>query len=151
MTVTTASVERRNTCRLCGSTDLELVFALAPSAIADDYVPPERLQEEQPAFPLDLFFCRACKHTQLLDSIDPELLFRNYTYVTSVSLGLVNHFEKVAAKLTSRFHLGPDSLAVEIGSNDGTLLRFLKQSGARVLGIDPATEIARRASASGIE
>lgn len=151
MTVTTASIARRDTCRLCGSTDLELVFALAPSAIADDYVPSERLHEKPPAFPLDLFLCRACKHTQLLDSIDPELLFRNYTYVTSVSLGLVDHFEKVAAKLISRFELAPGSLVVEIGSNDGTLLRFLKQSGASVLGIDPATEIASRASASGIE
>jgi SAM-dependent methyltransferase len=151
MTAVQTSITRRDTCRLCHSRDLELVVPFAPSAIADDYVPAERLSEKQPTFPLDLFLCRACKHTQLLDSIDPELLFRNYTYVTSVSLGLVDHFEKLAAQLVSRFKLGPDSLVVEIGSNDGTLLRFLKQSGAKVLGIDPATEIAKRATASGIE
>ena len=100
---------------------------------------------------MDVFLCRACKHTQLLDVVDPELLFGNYTYVTSVSLGLVNHFERLADKLASRLQLGPQSLIVEIGSNDGTLLRLLKRTGARVLGVDPAREIARRATESGIQ
>ena len=151
MTTPKPSVIRRDTCRLCGSKQLELVFALAPSAIADDYVSPERLDEKQENFPLDVFLCGECKHTQLLDAVDPEILFGNYTYVTSVSLGLVDHFERLGAKLSMRFKLGSESLVVEIGSNDGTLLRILKRSGAKVLGVDPAREIARRATESGIE
>ena len=130
---------------------MELVLPLVPSAIADDYVSADRLDEKQPAFPLDLFLCNDCKHTQILDVINPDILFRNFTYVTSVSLGLVEHFRKLAEKLISRFSLGPDSLVIEIGSNDGTLLRFFKERGIKVLGIDPALEIARKATESGLE
>ena len=145
------SITRRTTCRLCGSSNLELVLPLAPSAIADDYVSADRLNEKQEAYPLDLFLCNDCKHTQILDAVDPEILFRNYTYVTSVSLGLVDHFRKLSEKLMSRLKLGPEALVVEIGSNDGTLLRFFKEKGIKVLGIDPAVEIARKTTESGIE
>jgi SAM-dependent methyltransferase len=141
----------RDTCRLCGSRDLELVIHLAPTPVADDYVPAERLHEPQPAFPLDIWFCRRCNHTQLLDAVDPEYLFRNYTYVTSVSLGLVEHFRRSAEGIRASFPAAPGSLAVEIGSNDGSMLRFFRDAGYRVLGVDPAREIAARATAAGIE
>lgn len=145
------SVTRRTTCRLCGSTNLQLVLPLAPSAIADDYVPASRLNEKQEAYPLDVFLCNDCKHTQILDAVDPNILFRNYTYVTSVSLGLIEHFRGVSEKLMSKFPMGPESQVFEIGCNDGTLLRFFKDKGIRVLGVDPAVEIARKTTESGIE
>ncbi|HWB58602.1 MAG TPA: class I SAM-dependent methyltransferase [Chthoniobacteraceae bacterium] len=146
-----SSYFHRDNCRLCGSRNVELVIPFKPSAIADDYVHADRLNEKQEAYPMDLYLCNDCKHTQLLDVVNPALLFRNYTYVTSVSLGLIDHFRKVSEKLISRFSPGPQSLVVEIGSNDGTLLRFFKEKGVKVLGIDPATEIARKTTESGIE
>lgn len=142
---------RRDTCRLCGSQNLQLVLALAPTPIADDYVSAERLEEKQEYFPLDLALCRDCGHTQILDAVNPELLFRNYTYRTSVSLGLVEHFRKVADGLIAQLQIGPGSFVVEIGSNDGSNLRFFQDRGATVLGIDPARDIAAAATASGIE
>lgn len=145
------AVVRRNTCRLCGSRNLELVLPLQPSAIADDYVTADRLDEKQEAYPLDLFLCLDCGHTQILDAVDPEILFRNYTYVTSVSLGLIEHFRGVSEKLMGKFPLNEESLVVEIGCNDGTLLRFFKNKGIKVLGIDPAVEIAKKTTESGIE
>ena len=141
---------RREDCRLCQSRDLELVLALAPTPIADDYVSAERLHEPQEYFPLDLFLCRACGHTQLLDVVNPDILFRNYTYKTAVSLGLVDHFRKLAARLVTDCQLDRNSLVVEIGSNDGSMLRNFQERGIRVLGIDPAVEIARQASESNI-
>ncbi len=134
---------RRNTCRLCESPNLTLVLPISPSAIADDYVNSEHFHEKQPVFPLDVFLCNNCKHTQLL--------VKNYTYVTKVSLGLVDHFKKLSQHLIARLQLPPRSLIVEMGSNDGTLLSFFKESGYQVLGIDPATEIAKKATASGVE
>src|SRR4030067_2730186 len=145
------SFYRRDNCRLCNSKNLELVVHLAPTPIADDYVTAERISDIQEASPLDLFFCQDCGHVQLLDVVDPETLFRNYTYVTSVSLGLVEHFRKYADNALNRFSAQSGALAVEIGSNDGSLLRFFKDKGMRVLGIDPAREIARSATESGIE
>ncbi len=145
------SFYRRDNCRLCNSKNLELVVHLAPTPIADDYVTDERVSDIQEAYPLDLFFCHACGHVQLLDVLDPEILFRNYTYVTSVSLGLVEHFRMYADNALTRFRPQSGALAVEIGSNDGSLLRFFREGGMRVLGIDPAREIAIKATESGIE
>ncbi|MGH6804389.1 MAG: methyltransferase domain-containing protein, partial [Methyloceanibacter sp.] len=71
-------------------------------------------------------------------------------YVTSSSLGLVDHFRKYAEHVVDRFKWQPGSLAVEIGSNDGSLLRFFKGKGMRVLGVDPARQIAQDATEAGI-
>jgi SAM-dependent methyltransferase len=142
---------RRDTCRLCGSRDLQVVLALAPTPIADDYVPEDRKTEPQEHFPLDLALCQVCGHTQILDAVNPDLLFRNYTYRTSVSLGLVEHFRKVAGQLIEKLQIGPGALVVEIGSNDGSMLRFFKERGATVLGVDPARSIAAAATGAGIE
>ncbi len=146
-----SAARHRDTCRLCGSREVEMVLPLAPTPVADDYVPPGRLSETQEAYALDIWLCRSCGHTQLLDVVDPEVLFRHYTYRTSVSLGLVEHFRKAAEAIIGRSSFGPGSLAAEIGSNDGSMLRLFAMAGGRVIGIDPATEIAAAATASGIE
>lgn len=130
---------------------MELGLQLAPSPIADDYVSPDRIDERQELFPLDLYKCRSCDHVQLLDVVDPDLLFANYTYRTSVSLGLVEHFRAYATSLVESVGAAPGSLVVDVGSNDGTLLRFFKVHGMRVLGVDPAREIGRAAGESGVE
>lgn len=142
---------RRDNCRLCGGRNLELVVQLAPTPIADDYVSVERLGEVQETFPLDLFLCRACGHVQLLDVVNPEVLFGDYLYVTSSSLGLVEHFRRYTDEMMRRVSPPEGSFVVEIGSNDGALIRFFQDRGMRVLGVDPAREIARRAAESGIE
>ncbi len=125
-------------------------MTLAPTAIEDAFVPAERLGEVQETYPLELALCRVCGHLQLLDTIDPEVLFADFIYVSASSPGLIDHFQKMAERLIARFELAPASLAVDIGSNDGTLLRFLKERGLRVLGVDPAREIARQATESGV-
>jgi SAM-dependent methyltransferase len=146
-----ATAYRRKDCRLCNGTNLTLVLPLAPTPIADDYVPASRRGEPQERFPLDLFLCRDCGHTQLLDVVSPVALFSDYTYVTAVSLGLVEHFRSLAELFLARYAPPAGSFVAEIGSNDGTLLRFFQERGLRVLGIDRARETAPRASASGVE
>lgn len=143
-------VTRRDRCRLCGSRHLELVLPIAASPIADAYVPRERLGESQDAYPLDLYLCGACGHVQNIDVVDPEILFRDYLYVTSSSLGLVEHYRRYADDFVAHFDVRPGSLALEIGSNDGSLLGFFKAKGLRVLGVDPARRIAEAATARGI-
>ena len=123
---------------------------IAASPIADAYVPAERLGEEQDSYPLDLYLCGECGHVQNLDVVNPEVLFRDYSYRTASSLGLVEHYRRYAEDVTARFRVEPGSFVVEIGSNDGSLLRFFKDQGLRVLGIDPARRIAREATANGI-
>lgn len=143
-------VVRRKTCRLCGSAELELVMPIKPSPIGDAYVSAEMKERPQPLLPLDLYQCRMCGHVQNLDIVNPELLFRDYIYSTSSSLGLVEHFRNYADDVAKKLDLHAGSFVVEMGSNDGTLLRFFKGKGMRVQGVDPALNIAGEATRSGI-
>jgi SAM-dependent methyltransferase len=146
-----ATAYRRRDCRLCHGTDLELALQLTPTPLADDYVPASRLREPQPVFPLDLYLCRACGFAQLLDVVQPQAIYLDYIYETVSSLGLVRHFDAYAGEVVARIAPPPGALAIDIGSNDGTLLRSFRNRGLRVLGIDPARTIAERATEAGIE
>lgn len=144
-------LSRRHVCRLCSGVSLPLVMRLAPTPPANAFVPAERLGEIQERFPLDVHLCEDCGHLQLLDVVDPEVLFRDYVYVSSTSPVFVDHFRRYAQDVLGHAALPPQALVVEIGSNDGTLLRFFQERGLRVLGVDPAREIAKHATEAGIE
>ena len=140
-----------DTCRACGETNLELAIPLAPTPLADAYVGRDQLRAAQDRFPLDCFICKDCGQLQLRDFVDPDALYGNFIYCTSNSPGLVEHFRNYTTQVIERAKPSDGGLVVDIGSNDGTLLRFFKERGMRVLGIDPAREIALKATASGIE
>jgi 2-polyprenyl-3-methyl-5-hydroxy-6-metoxy-1,4-benzoquinol methylase len=127
------------------------VLSLTPTPPANAFVSEDQLQEVQSTFPLELYFCENCAHLQLLGIVDPAELFRNYVYVSGTSPSFVKHFEDYARTCMARFSLSPDDLVIDIGSNDGTLLKFFKTNGLKVLGIDPARAIAEKATADGIE
>jgi SAM-dependent methyltransferase len=146
-----ASIRRRSSCRLCGGKRLTLAFSLAPTPPANAFVSVDRLHEPQERYPLDLFFCEACTHLQLLDVVDPNVLFEHYVYASGTSPAFVRHFVEYADSLWTFTGAERGSLVVDIGSNDGTLLGAFAKLGASVLGIDPAREIASTASARGIE
>jgi len=107
---------RRDTCRLCLGEDLELALQFKPTPIGDAYVSVERLDEVQEAYPVDVFLCHSCGHLQLLDVIDPELVYGDYIYYTSDSLGLVDHFRRYADSVIREINPPKNSLIVEIGS-----------------------------------
>jgi SAM-dependent methyltransferase len=144
-------VYRRDDCRLCHGTNLELVLPLAPSPLPDAYVPESLLDVPQPSYPLDLYLCRDCGFAQLLEIAQPAAIYVDYIYETISSLGLVDHFAAYAQDVVDRISPAPGSLVVDIGSNDGTLLRSFQRRGFTVLGIDPARAIAQAATEEGIE
>ncbi len=141
---------KRNTCRLCGKNDFDKVLELTPTPPADEYVSVERLQKVQKAYPIDLYLCRSCGVTQLLDVIDTDEVYLNYTYETVSSFGLVKHFEKYANDFMDQFKPKLGRLVLDIGSNDGTLLKYFKGRGMKILGIDPTPAIVKKAIANGI-
>lgn len=146
-----ATHHRRADCRLCGGRELRLVLSLTPTPPANAFVPASALGQAQPVFPLDVFLCMTCGHVQLLDVVDPRLLFENYVYVSSTSPTFVRHFEAYAQAVNDRFRPSRQAFVVDVGSNDGTLLKAFKNKDFRVLGVDPARDIAARATAEGIE
>jgi SAM-dependent methyltransferase len=136
---------------MCGSRDLQLILKMAATPPGDHYVTADQLGTPQPVYPMDLVMCGVCGLAQLPDVVDPELLYRDYIYNTSISLGLVQHFDRYAEAVIARLAPKPQSLVVDIGSNDGTLLKGFKSRGMRVLGVDPAIEAGRMANEAGIE
>jgi 2-polyprenyl-3-methyl-5-hydroxy-6-metoxy-1,4-benzoquinol methylase len=140
----------RGTCRLCNSPEVREFLSLGDSPIADAYVAEDRVGDKQECFPLNVCLCQACGHVQLRHVVNPELIYREYLYVTHSSPGLVDYYARYAAEMTQRTKLAMNSLVMDIGSNDGALLRAFQSLGMRVLGVDPAREIARRATQSGI-
>lgn len=142
---------RRTTCRLCAGSSLEKVLALGQTPLANAFVTREALSELQPVYPLDVYLCGDCAHAQLLDVVDPSVLYKDYVYVSGTSPVFVRHFQDYARYVVERFAPPPAGLVVEIGSNDGTLLRCFKEKGLKVLGIDPAEQITRNAIESGTD
>ena len=128
-----------------------MVLSLAPTPPANAFVGEHQLSDPQPSFPLDVFFCGDCHHVQLLDVVDPAVLFENYVYVSGTSPVFVKHFRDYAEAVIGAYAPEPGSLVFDIGSNDGTLLKAFRDRGFRVLGVDPARDIAASATAEGIE
>lgn len=142
-------------CLLCERDNLVKVVPLQPIPIATPNfampADPELARQALEGVPLDIFQCADCGHLQVGQFGNPDLQYRDYVYTTSLSLGLPEHFETYARAVIDQYAPPCGSLVVEIGSNDGTLLRAFKERGYRVLGVDPARAIAARATASGIE
>jgi len=127
-------------------------MSLTPTPPGNDFLTKEELGRDEPVYPLDLYFCEACHHIQLGHVVDPKILYqKNYSYVSATSAYFVNHLKHYAKDMVERFDLKPGDLAVDIGSNDGTCLSFFKDKGMKVVGVDPATEIARKATENGID
>jgi len=132
-----------NACRACGDNGLELVLSLGKTPLANALLSANELKEPEPTYPLDLYFCTNCTLVQISETVHPEKLFREYVYFSSFSNELLEHARSITDTIMTGMGLGPQSLVIEVASNDGYLLQNYKAHGIRVLGIEPATNIAR--------
>jgi len=142
---------KKNECRICSSNNLELILDLGEQPPSNAFIKKEDLEKPEDKFPLRLYLCKECYLLQLLDIVDKEILFKEYLYLTSASKPSVNHFKKYACDVYEEFlKQSKNPLVIEIGSNDGTLLKEFKKLGVTVLGIEPAKNIAKIANDAGI-
>ncbi|HVM73378.1 MAG TPA: class I SAM-dependent methyltransferase [Candidatus Paceibacterota bacterium] len=139
----------RTTCRICGSTDLVEVLDLGRTPPANAYLKYEDLDKPEKSYPLVLYFCRNCSLVQLLDVVDPRILFKDYHFLTSASAPAVAHFRKYASEVIIPNLTDPSDLVIDIGGNDGVLLSYVKDH-ARVLNVDPAENMAPVSEGSGV-
>ena len=130
-------------CRSCGAERLDLVLSLGRTPLANALLKEDELSKPEPTFPLDLVFCTECALVQITETVPPEVLFSEYLYLSSFSDTVVQNAEGIARRMMSGEALGPDSLVIEIASNDGYLLQHYHHKGIPVLGIEPAANIAR--------
>ena len=139
-------------CRLCDSIDFQDFLNLGKIPLGNNLQKSKKNALLCAAYPLKIKRCKNCMHFQLSVAIQPELLFaRNYTYLSSIGKSFVSHLKKYANWACDYFSLGKNSLVIDIGSNDGTCLKFFKEKGCNVLGIDPATTPAEIANKNGIK
>ena len=145
-------IQKKN-CRICNSSSLEKVVQLTPSPPGNNFLRKEQIKDlTEEEFPLELHFCNSCYHIQLGHVVDPSFIFQNgYSYVSSTSKVFVNHLKEYSNHIEKMLQLKRSSFVVDIGSNDGTCLKFFRNKGMRVLGVDPATDIAAIATSKGIE
>ncbi|MBB6123747.1 class I SAM-dependent methyltransferase [Sphingobium subterraneum] len=131
-------------CRFC-SAPLTVSFAdLGMSPISNDYVAPEHFAAMEPFYPLHAYVCGSCWLVQLIDFEKAENMFSDeYAYFSSYSQSWLAHAERYAAKMIVDEKLSEESLVIEIASNDGYLLQYFKQSGVRILGIEPTANTAQ--------
>ncbi len=130
-------------CRSCGDLRLENVLSLGRTPLANALLTAAQIAEPEETYPLELAFCPSCSLVQITETVPPEKLFREYFYLSSFSDTMLRHAAKIAGELVRSRALGTESLVIEIASNDGYLLQYYQQSGVPVLGIEPATNIAR--------
>lgn len=141
-----ATIKKVTRCRSCANR-LLVVLSLGKTPLANSFV---KSDEKEKSFPLVVCICESCYLVQLGHVVNPELMFRNYLYTTGVSETFRRHFASMSTRLFAELKLTPDSLVVDIGSNDGLLLGSFKKLGCRVIGIEPASNLVSIAEKNGI-
>lgn len=137
-------------CRSCGCTELQNVLSLGRTPLANALLTIQQLNEPEELYPLELVFCPRCSLVQITETVPPEKLFRDYVYLSSFSDTMLRHAADLSTSLIGSKHLDAQSFVVEVASNDGYLLQYYQRAGVPVLGIEPATNIARVAEQRGI-
>lgn len=137
-------------CRFCDTPLVRVFCDLGMSPLSNAFLTAEQLDGPEPLYPLKAYVCDGCFLVQLQQYETPENIFSDYAYFSSYSETWLEHARAFAANMIGRFDLTPSSRVVEIASNDGYLLQYFKQAGIPVLGIEPATNVARMAEERGI-
>jgi len=140
-------------CRVCASEKLETIIDLGFHPIADTFLNKSHLHEKQTVYPLRVQLCSDCGYAGLEFVVPSETRYQlvDYSYTSGNSPVSIKHFNEVAAEVSSFVGLKKEDLVVDVGSNDGTLLSGFKEaSGCRILGIEPAPNIAKFATSIGI-
>lgn len=137
-------------CRFCANGTLHTFVDLGMSPLANSYVAAERLGRMEPFYPLHAYVCDNCRLVQLAEFETSERIFSHYAYFSSYSESWLAHAKRYCESVVPRFGLDESSQVIEIASNDGYLLQYMKQAGVKVLGIEPAKNVAAAAIAKGI-
>ncbi len=130
-------------CRFCGNPLKNTFVDLGVSPLANSYLKAEQLHQMEPFYPLHAYVCDSCYLVQLLEFQSSEQIFSDYAYFSSYSETLLDHARRYTRLMIKRFGYDTNSQIIEIASNDGYLLRFFKEKGISVLGVEPAKNVAK--------
>jgi SAM-dependent methyltransferase len=138
-------------CRFCAAPLQHTFVDLGMSPLCESYVSADRLGAMEPFYPLHARVCSHCLLVQVEEFVAAEDIFSEYAYFSSYSDSWVEHARRYVDTAVERFGVGPDSLVVEVASNDGYLLQHVVARGIPALGIEPAANVAVAARERGID
>ena len=132
--------KKLNDCLCCGNNKLKLVFDLGKQPLANSFK--STATEAEESYPLAVQYCEDCSHLQLTDAVDPNIIFKNYLYVSGTSRTMLEYFDWFSNFAVEYMPYGyPNGSVLEIGCNDGSQLNYFKAMGYETWGIDPAENI----------
>jgi SAM-dependent methyltransferase len=140
----------RRACMICGGSELVAGLDLGHQPVGDLILGEAQLNEPETYYPMQLFLCETCGLCQLGYTVDPSTVYQDFPFVSGTTRTATRHLQDLAQNLAERLDLGPDGFAVDVGSNDGTLLKGYADAGVKVLGIDPAALPVRAALEAGV-
>lgn len=137
-------------CRFCGEPLQFTLVDLGAQPPCESFIGPKQKNQKDPVYPLHVYVCDKCFLVQLEEFITPRKIFTEYAYFSSYSKTWLQHAKEYAEMITRKLKLNQESQVVEIASNDGYLLQYIKQKGIPVLGVEPAANVAKVAVEKGI-
>jgi 2-polyprenyl-3-methyl-5-hydroxy-6-metoxy-1,4-benzoquinol methylase len=140
---------KRSECMVCSGARLAEFIDLGDQPNGNNFLPAERVAEEV-SFPLAMMVCQDCWEVQIAEFPPQEVLFSDHPYLSGVNAPVVAHFEQLAARVVYKLGLQPNDLVVDVGCNDGTLLKMFAKQGLRTLGVDPSERPGQVAREQGI-
>lgn len=136
-------------CLIC-SNSIEPFHEFGRMPIANGFLRPEQVDDEF-FFDLKVGFCPVCQMVQLTELVDPDKLFHDdYAYFSSISTRMAEHFKQYAGWVHTNYLADGDPLVIEVGSNDGIMLRNFSDAGVRHVGVEPSANVAQAARDQGI-
>jgi SAM-dependent methyltransferase len=137
-------------CRFCGVGLRHTLVDLGMSPLCESYVSPEKANQMEPFYPLHVYVCDKCFLAQLEQYVSAEEIFSEYAYFSSYSDSWLEHSSRYTEMIVGRLGLGSGSTVMELASNDGYLLQYFVRKGIRVIGVEPAANVAAAAEQIGV-
>ena len=141
---------QHTTCRICEDVLPEPFLDLGTMPLANAFLSSPAEFSNEKSYPLAVTNCLRCGLVQLTHVVSAEELYRDYIYVSSTSEAVRTYAKALAERFIRKLKLNKTHLVVEVGSNDGTVLKAFQKQGIRVLGVEPARNIAKIAVEGGI-
>lgn len=138
-------------CQICNSDKLHLILDLGHQPLCDTLLTEQMLNEPEKTYPLRMMWCENCTGVQIDYCVSAEEVYHpDYPYRSGITKELAEYQENMALSLAKKYDLKPKDLVIDVGSNDGTLLKGFQKYGVKTLGVEP-TNIARIANKSGVK
>lgn len=137
-------------CALCRKKKLKKIFSLKPIPFGEKYFLTKKQASLSKKVSETVSVCENCKNVQISEIINPKDLWKNYTYLSGQTEAIKKHFKAFSGNIIKKYKLNSNDYVLDIGSNDGSLLKNFKLNKIKVVGVDPASNVCRIANKNGI-